>query len=100
MPKPPSPPADCTAAFCPRHHADQRLNLVGRTFLEKEGQDDPYCFLGHGPINANIGDETIEQFIHGLALNRTHGGLPHSSLGPAGTQGAKADERSCSMVED
>jgi hypothetical protein len=53
------------------------LNLVGRTFFEQEGQNDSNCFLGHGPIDANVGDKSIEQFIHGLALNRTDGGLPY-----------------------
>jgi hypothetical protein len=41
------------------------LNFVGRTFLEKESQNDTDRFLGHPPIHANLGDETIEKIVHG-----------------------------------
>ena len=47
------------------HLVDERSNFVGRTFLEKESQNDSNCFLGHTPVDADLGDKTIEKFVHG-----------------------------------
>ena len=65
MPNPPSLAAACIDGLRSGHLVDERLNLVGRTFLEKESQNDSNRFLGHAPIDANLGDETIEKFVHG-----------------------------------
>jgi hypothetical protein len=43
---------------------DERLNFIGRTFLEQESQNDSNRLLSHAAINTDFGDKTIEKFVH------------------------------------
>src|SRR4029079_9223823 len=89
--KSPLTPGCLHDSFRARHLVDERLHLVGRTFLEKEGQNDSNRFLGHAPIHTNLGDKTIEKFVHGPTPSAALiGGLTQSlSPEPTNTMGLR-----------
>ena len=60
----------------PGKFVDEGLNFVGRAFLDQEVEDDADGFFRGGPIDADIGDETRDQFVHDPPQrSRTGGGL-------------------------
>ena len=68
---PPIKPASAAAlaggldrAFRAWNLVDQRLNLVGGTFLAEETQDDADGFFGHGSFDAGLGSQPLNQFVH------------------------------------
>ena len=74
--KSPAPKPPARRPQLPSILIDERLNLVGRTFLEQEGQDDPHRLFGNRPVDADVGDETPDKFVHGpTSPDRTTGGL-------------------------
>jgi len=59
----------------PGQAVDEGLHLVGGTFLAQEVEDDADRFFRDNRIDANVGDETRDQFVHIPLTPRTGGGL-------------------------
>ncbi len=61
--------------FRARYLVDQRLNLFGGPFLAQEVENDGHGFFRGSLIDANIGDETCDKFVHDPLTPRNNSGL-------------------------